>query len=432
MRLSSLNKYFLSLFCFLVLNTAVYAEDTVDIWKKNKLEKRNELKTKEKNITDNKIDLINKKSLNSAIDIQNEISSSTAETNLFGIYDPDENNFDLNMWAASDGGNVRNIIKRINNLNLSVTAENIFLTTMMSYSYLPKNISDEEFLDIKIDWLIENKKGNVLEKFLEKNLEFHNKKKVIQYLVDSNIANANLKLGCEKASFISKEIKDPYLEKFKIYCLVYNNKKNQAQLLYDILKEQNQSDKFFDDKINFLLGISEKMNTGIKDDNLLNFYLSSVTVKDFKYEPTAKTKKSIWEYLNSADLITIDNVEDKKKIGDLELAANENRLEKNKIFDIYKKFQFDLDTLVEAKESLRKLDNIESRALIYQKYLLSDNDENKLELLFLLKDLFKKDNLSNVYTKFLSDRLKNLMRKRYPILIKMSLKDILFQIQILN
>ena len=41
-----------------------------------------------------------------------------------------------------------------------------------------------------------------------------------------------------KSKFIGRDIKDPYLEKFKIYCLIYNNKKNQAQLLHDILKEQ--------------------------------------------------------------------------------------------------------------------------------------------------------------------------------------------------
>ena len=36
----------------------------------------------------------------------------------------------------------------------------------------------------------------------------------------------------------------------------------------------------------------------IKEDNLLNFYLSSITIKDFEYEPNEKTKKIIWEYLN--------------------------------------------------------------------------------------------------------------------------------------
>ena len=43
--------------------------------------------------------------------------------------------------------------------------------------------------------------------------------------------------------------------------------------------------------------------------------------------------------------------------------------------------------------------------MIYQKYLLSDNVENKLNLLFLLKDLFKKDKLVNAYAEFLSDIL---------------------------
>ena len=99
--------------------------------------------------------------------------------------------------------------------------------------------------------------------------------------MDNNIAKANIKEGCEKISFIDKNIKDSYLEKFKIYCLVFNNKNNEAQLLYDILREQNQSDKFFDDKINFLLGIQRYNINKIRDDNLLNFYLSSVTNDKF-------------------------------------------------------------------------------------------------------------------------------------------------------
>ena len=71
------------------------------------------------------------------------------------------------------------------------------------------------------------------------------------------------------------------MEKFKIYCLVFNNKKSQAQLLLDLLREQNQSDKFFDDKINFLLGIFQKTSNKINEKNLLNFYLSSITIKRF-------------------------------------------------------------------------------------------------------------------------------------------------------
>ena len=42
----------------------------------------------------------------------------------------------------------------------------------------------------------------------------------------------------------------------------------------------------------------------------------------------------------------------------------------------------------------------DSRALIYQKYLLADNPESKIELLFLLKELFQKDNLTKVLKNF--------------------------------
>ena len=54
------------------------------------------------------------------------------------------------------------------------------------------------------------------------------------------------------------------------------------------------------------------------------------------------------------------------------------------------------------------MDGHEARALIYQKTLLSDDLENKLNLLFLLKDLFEKDNLNNIFKENLSDTLKDI------------------------
>ena len=83
-------------------------------------------------------------------------------------------------------------------------------------------------------------------------------------------------------------------------------------MLLDLLREQNQSDKFFDDKINYLLNISDKTSNKINEINLLNFYLSSITIKDFKYVPTKKTKKEIWKYLNAANLIILEDVQDEK------------------------------------------------------------------------------------------------------------------------
>ena len=416
MRLLDLNKVIIILFFGLFFFQSSYSDDAVDIWKKNSQDKSINSKNSQpdKKINENKIDFKKINSNFKNIEIDNTLSKSTLEVKLYGIFDPDQNNFDLNMWASSESKEIKKTLLRISKLNLSKTAENILINTLFSYSYLPKGMSDEEFLEIKIGWLIKNKKDDLLENFLNKNPEFHNKKKVIQYLVDKNISNANLKDGCKKMNFVSKEIKDSYLEKFKIYCLIFNKKNNQAQLLYDILKEQGKSDKFFDDKVNYLLGVTEKTTNKINDKNLLNFYLSSVTNANFQYEPDEKTKKSIWKYLNSANLIKVEDIEDKQKIRSLEEAANNNSLDKRKIFEIYKQIKFDINNLINAEEVYKNFDNIESRALIYQKFLISEKIESKLDLLFLLKDLFKKDKLSNIYSEFLSETLKNFASDEIP------------------
>ena len=408
MKLLSLNKYI----SFLIIISSllpVYAEEEIDIWNK-KIQNNKEMSQPEKEATNKSIipKLLNKNNNQNNIKIDNEILVNSKQSRIFGIYDPADNGFNLNMWSETSGEKVHSILARINKLNLSSTATKLFENTIYSIAYPPEGMSDEEFIDLKINWMIQNKREDLIEKFLKENETFHNKKKIVQYLVDKNIANANLKESCEQINFMDKNIKDPYLEKFKIYCLIFNEKKNEAQLLHDILKEHKQSDKFFDDKIKFLLGITKKTDNKIKDNNLLNFYLSSITIKNFKYEPTVKTKKIIWEYLNAANLIKLDDIEDKEKLKSLEIAANEDRLKKQKIFDIYKKISFDLNNLINAENIYQTLNNSDARAIIYQKFLLSDNNEKKIELLFLLKDLFKKDNLSNVYVKFMSDRLREI------------------------
>ena len=405
MKLKSLNRY-ISFFVLCISFLPLCAEEEIDIWsKENKENSENpKIKIDSSNKTLN-TEVFNKSKINNEIKIENEISSNLRDAELFGIYEPANSNFNLNMWSQTDAEDIRSSLKRIKKIKLSKFAQNLFENTFFSFSYPPKGMDNKEFIDLKIDWMISNKRLNLIEESLKQNNTFHNKKKIIQYLVDDNIARADLKEGCEKINFIDKNIKDPYLEKFKIYCLIFNDKKNEAQLLHDILKEQNQSDKFFDDKINFLLGINNKNTKQIKDNNLLNFYLSSITVENFKYEPNKNTKKIIWEYLNAANLIKLDDTENKQKLKNLETAANNNQFDKEKIFEIYKRIPFDLNNLINAENIYQSLENSDSRAIIYQKFLLSDNNNNKIKLLFLLKDLFEKDKLSNVYTQFLSDRL---------------------------
>ena len=275
MKLKSLSRY-ICLLIFTILFLPLHAEEEVDIWNKKEKNENSDISQvneSEKNDSNLSINskVFNTSNINNNIQIENAVLKTSQDLKIFGIYDPAENDFNLNMWSLTDANDVRSSIKRINKINLSNTSKKLFEKTFFSFAYPPKGMDEKEFIDLKINWMINNKRSDLIEQFLKQNNTFHNKKKVIQYLVDENIAKADIKKGCEKVNFLDKSIKDSYLEKFKIYCLVFNDKKNEDQLLYDILREQNQSDKFFDDKINYLLGITNKTGNKVKEDNLLNF-----------------------------------------------------------------------------------------------------------------------------------------------------------------
>ena len=56
----------------------------------------------------------------------------------------------------------------------------------------------------------------------------------------------------------------------------------------------------------------------------------------------------------------------------------------------------------------------DSRSLIFQKYLLSEDLETKLYYLFLLEDLFKNEKLENIFSNYLNERLKEIGIKNIP------------------
>ena len=410
------SKFFLTFFLAFSFCFSATGEEAVDIWNKKK-DKTEEKILRKNNISqETKIDFskIEVKEKKQEIKISDN-ENTDPEIKLVGLYEPQKNDLNLDMWSSTDGDIIKDTFARIDKIKLSKFSEEIFVNTILTYSYPPKNkFSQDEFLKLKLNWLIKNNKINLIENFLNNNSQFSGKSKLIKYLVDFYIASADISEGCKKANFINKEIKDNYLEKFRIYCLILNKKQEEAQLNFDLLREEGRSDKFFNDKAIFLLGMKEKANKKILDNNLLNFYLSSVTVEDFKYDPTKKTNKNIWKYLNASNLISINYTEDKETMRKYEIAANEGTFDQDKIFEFYKAVPFHVNQLINADTVYKSLNGYESRSLIYQKILLSDNTENKLNLLFLLKDLFEKDKLTNVYTKHLSNILEKMDPKDIP------------------
>ena len=67
-----------------------------------------------------------------------------------------------------------------------------------------------------------------------------------------------------------------------------------------------------------------------------------------------------------------------------------------------------INQLLNAQTIYQGLEGYEGRALIYQRTLLSDNTENKLKLLFLLKASFDKEKLNNIFKDKFSEILKEI------------------------
>ena len=115
MRLLKLsNKRLLNLLLFvLLIPNSSYTNEPIDIWdlenlkNKNKIEKENELI--EENI--NKLSNIKKDSSNLVL-VEEEEKFVSNELNLVGLYDPADNDLNLNMWELSDGEKIIKLVEK--------------------------------------------------------------------------------------------------------------------------------------------------------------------------------------------------------------------------------------------------------------------------------------------------------------------------------
>ena len=164
--LSHLNKFilFIIFFTILIFNYALSEEEPVDIWKtqENKNTQNNE-NDEEKDITIES-PILSDDTSNKTIVAIDEDKIGENEQSVIGIFDPEENNFNLNMWAVSDGNEIKKILGRINKLKLSKSSEDLLFRVLFTNAYSPKkNLDSEEFLNIKINWLIKRKRVKDLE-----------------------------------------------------------------------------------------------------------------------------------------------------------------------------------------------------------------------------------------------------------------------------
>ena len=420
--LKLLNKKYLSFILFyLFLGCSVQSQEPVDIWNIEEIKKIKNIdepeNIEEKNITQNSIYKMQSKK-EDKLDIAEDQKLISNELKIVGLYDPAENGLDINMWSNSNGDQILNIFKRINKMELSKDAVEILDILLLTNAYYPEiNISKEQFLELKSNWLIKNSNIQLIENYLLKNQIINEHPKLTKLLVDDYLSKSQVKKVCEIFSMIEDSIEDDYLSKFNIYCLINTNKKEEAQLLLDLKKELGFENKFYENKINYLMGYTNQPDLEISENTILDFHLSHRTNPKFKFEPTDSTSKKIWKYLSTSNLL--DNIKDIEltdinKISNVEKATHEKNYEEKELFELYKRFQFNINQLLNIKESTKVLSAIESRALIYQGILITTETENKLQLINALKNSFKNEDIENAFDLELRVFLKEIKKEEVP------------------
>ena len=399
------NKFFLIVFiCFAFFLKSVLATEAIDIWNLEDNKSKNETnKNQVEQIENNSSQSIYQNQVNkkkvSLINEEKNISSD--KLNIIGIYDPSDNDLSMDMWIKSDGSKILKIIKRIENLKLSYDAINILNIALLTNSNLPiKNITYDEFLKIKSDWLIKQKNLSLIETYLRKNEKLENGSDLINYYIDYYLSYSDINKACELFDSIKISNLNNYISKFNIYCLINLNRKEEAQLRLDLLKEFGFSEKFFENKFNYLMGYDDNPGIKISENSLLDFHLSHVTNPNFKFEPDISTSKLIWKYLSSANLLekaSLINLDDEEKILTIEKATHDKNYSEKELFKIYEKFMFNINQLLTVKDTYKSLSKIEGRALLYQGILLSKVPSEKIQLIQLLKKSYIKDNISNAF-----------------------------------
>ena len=419
--LKLLNKKYLSIILISFIGFSSQSQEPIDIWnvEEKKTSETNIVNEnfKKKEVQQNTIyEMQSQKNNQTNIDLDQILVSKEIE--IVGLYDPAENGFNINMWSNSNGDQIFNIFKRINKINLSKDATEILDILLLTNAYYPDvNITREQFIKIKSNWLIKNSNLKLIEDYLLTNKIINENPKLTKYLVDYYLARSEVKKSCSVFSKANILIEDEYLSKFNIYCLINDNKKDEAQLLLDLKKEMGFKDKFYEKKISYLMGYDNKIDPTISEDTILDFHLSHITNPEFMFEPKASTNKQIWKYLSMSNLL--DKVQDIEltnfdKIQTVEKATHEKNYTEKELYSLYKRFQFSINQLLNIKESSKELTAIEARALIYQGILITTEIDKKLELMNALKNSLKNDGIENAFNQELRILLKEINEEDVP------------------
>ena len=166
-------KLFLIKLVYLIFFTPAFAEEKpIDIWN---IEKKDNQVISETNIssenssstTQNSVYELQTNKQTDTIKLDKEFLSK--EIKIVGLYDPSEYGLSMDMWSNSDGTKLKNLFQNINKFNLSEDASDIMHISLLTNAYSPtQNITEQEFMNFKSDWLIKDANLELIEELIKK------------------------------------------------------------------------------------------------------------------------------------------------------------------------------------------------------------------------------------------------------------------------
>ena len=300
---------------------------------------------------------------------QTNITYSAYDT--IGFYDQTSNGFNPSMWENSNFESVKFLIDQLSDNYQSKSIINLLDKTLLSISTPPKKnkISSQSFLDLKMEYYIQNQNDNVVKKILDQvSLDDWTDYNLVNYINHYLISN-NYKNVCVK-KYLNQfnETKTKLI--YQTFCKAMSNNLPATDLLLSLLQEQGQVDKEFLYIINSYINGQEIDLKNIEFINPLKLSLINNKNIDFSELVSSESDINIKKYYALSNL---KNTE--KKVRIIEELVQKNIISSNILSNSYKNYLSDNNIFTNIEYKNAKND-LEKRIFLFSQ--IRNNSDQKL------------------------------------------------------
>ena len=322
------------------------------------------------NIDNISLDESEKVEITQSIISQTNIAYSAYDT--IGFYDQTSNGFNPSMWENSNFESVKFLIDQLSHNYQSKSIINLLDKTLLSISTPPKKnkISSQSFLDLKMEYYIQNQNDNVVKKILDQvSLDDWTDYNLVNYINHYLISN-NYKNVCVK-KYLNQfnETKTKLI--YQTFCKAMSNNLPATDLLLSLLQEQGQVDKEFLYIINSYINGQEIDLKNIEFINPLKLSLINNKNMDFSELVSSESDVNIKKYYALSNL---KNTE--KKVRIIEELVQKNIINSNILSNSYKNYLSDNNIFTNIEYKNAKND-LEKRIFLFSQ-IRNNSDQKSL------------------------------------------------------